>query len=774
MMELVLVLGAIGLLCFIGVLTAVAKFYKKVDQGQALIVNKTNSAGPSVTFTGALVVPIIHRAEVMDISVKTIEIDRRGTDGLICKDNIRADIKVTFFVRVNNVTEDVLKVAQSIGCRRASDQNTLEDLFVAKFSEALKTVGKQMEFEQLYTERDNFKDGVLQVLGTELNGYILDDAAIDYLEQTPITALDSENILDSQGIRKITRMTAEQNIRTNELRQNERKAITKQNLEADEAILELERRKADAEAKQSREIATVKAREAAETSSVQAGEFQRAELARIKAEEEIAKSQLNKERQVEVAEKDKQRVIAIKTEQVERDRSLEAISREREVELLRIAKEKALELERKEIAEVVRARIAVDKNVAEEEERIKDLRVTAEAQRAKNVKIIAAEAEAEELLVKDLKKAEAAEKASVFKAKERLTLATAALEAADKEASAKIRMSEGVQAEEAASGLSQVKVKEANAIAIEKEGLAKARVEMETMQARAVGEEKLGMSRAKVKDAHVAVTEREGMVEANVTREKLLAEAAGAEQKGLAEVRVREADASAIEKKMLAEATGRTAQAIAEERQGAAVAKSVELKCLAEAAGEAAHAMALEKKLLAEAAGVRERLSAEASGLAEKAEAMKQMAGRAWEHEEFRIRLEHERTIAMENIGAKKIVAETQAKVLAAAFSKADLKIVGGDGAFFERFVKAASMGMSIDGFVDNSDTTQKLMSGYLSGDRQLADDVKDAISGLGGSSGAVRDLSIAALLKKLMDDEGSREQVLALLEQHKGGEDNE
>jgi hypothetical protein len=26
----------------------------------------------------------------MDISVKTIEIDRRGKDGLICKDNIRA------------------------------------------------------------------------------------------------------------------------------------------------------------------------------------------------------------------------------------------------------------------------------------------------------------------------------------------------------------------------------------------------------------------------------------------------------------------------------------------------------------------------------------------------------------------------------------------------------------------------------------------------------------------------------------------------------------
>ena len=74
-----------------------------------------------VTFTGAVVYPIINRAEIMDLSVKTIDIDRRGKEGLICNDNIRADIKVTFFVRVNKTVDDVLKVAQSIGCARASD-----------------------------------------------------------------------------------------------------------------------------------------------------------------------------------------------------------------------------------------------------------------------------------------------------------------------------------------------------------------------------------------------------------------------------------------------------------------------------------------------------------------------------------------------------------------------------------------------------------------------------------------------------------------------------
>ena len=125
-----------------------------------------------VTFTGKIVLPVVHRAEMMDISVKTIEIDRSGHEGLICKDNIRADIRITFFVRVNKTVEDVIKVAQAIGTDRASHEATLQELFNAKFSEALKTVGKQLDFVDLYTQRDEFRDQIIRVIGTDLNGYM--------------------------------------------------------------------------------------------------------------------------------------------------------------------------------------------------------------------------------------------------------------------------------------------------------------------------------------------------------------------------------------------------------------------------------------------------------------------------------------------------------------------------------------------------------------------------------------------------------------------------
>ena len=91
----------------------------KVEQGKALIRSNVFSGEVQVSFTGGFVWPVIHKAEIMDISVKTIELDRSGADGLICRDNIRADIKITFFVRVNKTENDVIKVAQSIGCTRA-------------------------------------------------------------------------------------------------------------------------------------------------------------------------------------------------------------------------------------------------------------------------------------------------------------------------------------------------------------------------------------------------------------------------------------------------------------------------------------------------------------------------------------------------------------------------------------------------------------------------------------------------------------------------------
>ncbi|MEU5993905.1 flotillin family protein [Spirillospora sp. NPDC047418] len=477
------VLLALALLIALGLVLMVSRLFRKVDQGRALIISKLKKV--DVTFTGAVVLPVLHKAELMDISVKTIEIERTGRDGLICKDNIRADIRITFFVRVNKTVEDVVKVAQAIGTERASSQDTLQELFAAKFSEALKTVGKHLDFADLYTRRNEFRDHIIQVIGTDLNGYSLEDAAIDYLEQTSLLSLDKTNILDAQGIRKITELTAIEHVRTNEFTRNEEKEIARQDVEAREAILELERRQADAELRQEREIETVRAREQAETERVKAEERLRAQAAHIRTDEQLGVQHENKDREVSVAAKNKERVLAIESERIEKDRLLEVIARERETELTRIAADKEVEAEKREIANVVRERIAVERTVAEQEEAIKRLRTVEEAERARQSVIIHAEAEAQENLVKDIKAAEAAEAAAQHRAREELTMAEARRQAAELDAEAKVRLAEGLRAESAAPGLAEVEVRERDAAAIEKVGRAEALAAQEMAMAEA-------------------------------------------------------------------------------------------------------------------------------------------------------------------------------------------------------------------------------------------------------------------------------------------------
>ncbi|AIV34929.1 flotillin family protein [Streptomyces sp. R1] len=513
-MEVIGVLAVVCVLLIVIVLFGVSRLFRKVEQGKALIVSKMRKV--DVTFTGQVVLPVLHKAEVMDISVKTIEITRAGKEGLICRDNIRADIRISFFVKVNKTVEDVVKVAQAVGTARASDRDTLQELFHAKFSEALKTVGKQMDFTDLYTKREELRYRIIEVIGVDLSGYHLEDAAIDYLEQTPLTQLDPANVLDAQGIRKITELTAVEHVRTNEARRTEEKEITRQNVDAREAVLELERRQADAEIKQKREIDTTRAREEAETARVVEEERLRAQTAFLRTEEQLGVQRENQAREVAVAAKNRERVIAVENERIEKDRMLEAIGRERETELTRIAAEKEVEAEKRNIAEVVRERVAVDRTVAEQEESIKKLRAVEEAERERQAVIIAAEAQAQEQLVKDIKAAEAAEAAATHRAAEELTMAEARLKSADLEAQAKLRMAEGIQAEAAAAGLAAVQVRDKEADVIEKAGRAEAQATEARMRAEAEG------ARAKA------------LAEAEAISGKLKAEAAGLTEKAAA------------------------------------------------------------------------------------------------------------------------------------------------------------------------------------------------------------------------------------------------
>ena len=663
------VLGAIALFAVIATLIMFKKCYIVVGPDKAIV--KSGIGGLDVyTAEGTFVVPLFHRYEFMDLTLKSFEIARQGSEGLICCDNIRADIKVAFFIRVDSSKEEMKEVAQSIGAQRCSEIETLRELFDAKFSEALKTVGKQFDFVDLYDQRDKFKEEILKVIGTDLNGYKLDDAAIDYLEQTPLEMLSPTNILDAEGIKKITELTATEKVKENQFTRDKEKTLKKQDVEAEETILELERQRVEAVEKQTREISEITAREQASAKKVIEEQRLEAERARIGTEEEIGIAEENKSRQILVAQRNKEKTDAVELERVNRDRDLEITERLRVVGVAEVEKEKAIEVERRNIQEVIRERVAVERAVVEEQERIKDTEEVAAAERMKKVTVTAAEMKAEEELIRQTKLAQAEKESSELLAEKVRIEADAKKDAAEKETMATKMLAEAESAKTAASGLAEATVQEAKAVSLEKEGVA---------------------------------------------------EAAVLEKKAVAEAKGIEAKASAIEKQGLAEA-------------------NVDL----------------------------EKYRSEATGITEKAEAMKQLDSVGKEHEEFKLRLDKEKSVEIAAIDAQRGIAESQAGVVGDALKAARIDIVGGDGEFFDQITSAVKGGKAIDRFVYNSRVATDIKDTFFDGNAEyFRDQLSSLIKQFNLDTDGVKDLSIAALIAKMMgmaNTDDVRSQLTSLL----------
>jgi hypothetical protein len=196
---------------------------------------------------------------------------------------------------------------------------------------------------------------------------------------------------------------------------------------------------------------------------------------------------------------------------------------------------------------------------------------------------------------------------------------------------------------------------------------------------------------------------------------KFFAEAEGNEKKGLAEVKVRAADSDAIT------------------RVGEAEANVISI-----------------------------RFAAEARGLKEKFDAMKSMSEDTRAHEEFRMKLERAHTETLKAIEAQTGIAREQAEVLGTALAKANIDIVGGEGDYFERFVNALAVGKGIDGAISKSNTLQVGLRDHLSGERDMVEGFKDILGALGSASDSMQNLSVAALLNKVMK-EGNESQKTAL-----------
>jgi len=527
--------------------------YKKVRrEGEALIVNGSKDTRASLT--GTFVWPVINRGEYMDITRKKISVIRSGSkdqegeeyEGLHCKDNIRADLKVDFYIGVNHEEEDIIRVAKLFTTGGASDPDGLREHFQPKFSEALKTAVKQFEFEELLTNRRAFRDAVVEVIGSEMDGFKIYDVVIDKVDQTAFDAHNPNNILDVEGIRKIAAITSEKNIQTNAIRQDEQTHIKQKNVEAEANRKQLDKQEAENDARVKREIDIIQAQEHAVAEEKRQEYERQVETAKLETEEEVAKKRETVQVEVELTRIANERQVAIQQEEVNRARETERVRTEKEITQQEMEKEAAVEEARKEVVETRSQRVEIERKIAREEEETANLRAFEQVERAKKVKVVEAEAEAEAEGIRSIAHARAEKEAASEQAERRMILNEADLKIKSREAENELN----------------VKARNADAELIKQSKLAEAKERMAKASREEISVE--GLAEVEVERQRADAIREKGLAEAESLRAIGSAEAETAQAKGEAEAgaarAIGSAEAEALQAKGLAEAAAQTAR----------------------------------------------------------------------------------------------------------------------------------------------------------------------------------------------------------------------
>ncbi|WP_375773925.1 SPFH domain-containing protein [Archangium gephyra] len=201
-MPVLLALAGVAAACLVcGVVLLTS--YRRVGSGEALVIER--GGGPTrVRFGSGLVLPMVQRGEVLDLSVRKVVVERRGKQGLSCRDGIRVDLRGTFLVKVERTEEAVLRVAREVGCARANRPEEVQALLEERFACALANAASTFNFDELVADRSLFIDHVMMEVGDELLGFRLERMSLGRLEQTPLDQLDPTNVVDAQGILKLT------------------------------------------------------------------------------------------------------------------------------------------------------------------------------------------------------------------------------------------------------------------------------------------------------------------------------------------------------------------------------------------------------------------------------------------------------------------------------------------------------------------------------------------------------------------------------------------
>ena len=368
-MANVLVWTLIVLIALVILVAIFAKFFQRATQEVSLV--KTGFGGRKVIMDkGTIAIPWFHEVSKVNMQTLRLEVQRGGEAALITKDRMRVDIGAEFYVSVVPSTDGISRAAQTLG-NRTFNPDQLRELIEGKLVDSLRSVAARFTMDELHENRSAFVSEVRESLADSMasNGLELDSVSLTGLDQTPFSALDDNNAFNAVGMRKLAEVIAKSKKERAEIDADAEVSVRRAAMEATKRKLQIDLEEQEAEIAQVEQIESMRAKQIAELAKRKADSERDAAQARIEMEKQIQAADIARERAIREAEISNEREIAL-------------ASQEREISLAEKSRE---QIKAKAAADMAKA------DAVKAAEAISTAKELAEAERRKDVALVAAE-----------------------------------------------------------------------------------------------------------------------------------------------------------------------------------------------------------------------------------------------------------------------------------------------------------------------------------------------------------------------------------------------
>ena len=297
------------------------RFYAKATLDTALV--RTGLGGRKVVIDdGCLALPILHQLQKVSMAAIVVPVSRTGADAVMCRDQLRSDIRMEFEVRVDPTDQGVARAAQSLGNRISRPGDAVRDVLVGLLLDAIQSSAAVRTLEDIHIDRAGFTHEVAQSVEQRAAslGLQLVSASMVSIDQSGFVGPDENNAFHAQGMRRLAEIVSEQRKARVAIETDAEIAVRESRLAQHQRQLEIERAEQESEVAQRVHLVKLEADADSRSNRAKAESNLESERTRIEKEREAKAAQVTSDEALRMTEM--KAVLSLEEARIDNDMQL--------------------------------------------------------------------------------------------------------------------------------------------------------------------------------------------------------------------------------------------------------------------------------------------------------------------------------------------------------------------------------------------------------------------------------------------------------------------